>query len=58
MTRDEAISILDDLDNMDRSVSDWEADFIDSLLTKAVYINWTPTTKQATTIQRMKEKYL
>jgi hypothetical protein len=58
MTRDEALSILDDLDNCDRSVSEWEADFLDSMLKQSERPGWSPTEKQAAILERMKGKYL
>lgn len=59
LTHNEAISMLDDLDNMDRQVTDWEADFLDSLLKCAENRpTWVPTERQATVLERMYRKYI
>jgi hypothetical protein len=59
MTRDEALALLDDLDNQPREVSEWEANFLDSLMKQSERNpTWRPTDKQAATLERMRERYL
>lgn len=58
MDRDSAISIIDDLDQMDREVTDWEADFLDSLQKQSDRTTWLPSPKQAETLEKMRRKYL
>lgn len=59
MTREEAIDILTDVDECDKAVTDYEAEFIDSLMQR--YENnkaWEPTPNQAKVIRNMREVYL
>ena len=58
MTKDEALSLLDDLDEMEQLVTDWESDFLDSLLKQSDQENWRPSCAQVDVLNKMKEKYL
>jgi len=59
MTHDEALSLLDDLDNCGGPVTNWESEFLDSLLKQlesdAARV---PSAAQQETLREMKEKYL
>jgi hypothetical protein len=58
LNRERAINLLDDLDNCDKEVTEWEADFIDSLLKNTDDLFWAPPDSQAAVLIRMKEAYL
>lgn len=58
MTRSEAISILDDVDNGSKEVTEWEADFIDSVMKQSDDLFWSPSSRQAEVIANLKAKYL
>ena len=45
--------LLEELDNMDRALTDWEVNFIESVLQQG-----TLSAKQKIVIDKMKEKYL
>jgi hypothetical protein len=59
MGRELAISIIDDLDECGRSVTDWEAEFLDSLMKQfEKSLTWVPSRKQTAILEQMKIKYL
>jgi len=58
MDRDSALSLMDDLDDMDREVTDWEADFLDSLKRQSDRFTWRPSPRQAQALEKMRSKYL
>lgn len=52
------LDLLEELDSLDTPVSDWEANFLESLLEKCEQNGFTISQKQKDVIDRMKEKYL
>jgi len=52
------LDILTEIDNLDHSVSDWEANFINNILERAERDGFTLSTAQKGVIDRMKEKHL
>ena len=53
-----ALAILNEIDNGDFEVSDWEADFIQSILRQSKQWTFKLSNKQKAVIERMEEKYL
>ena len=59
MTRDEALSLIDGLDNQPREVNEWEAEFLDSLMKRSERNpNWKPSGPEELCLERMRERYL
>lgn len=55
MSNEEAQRILDDIDNNARGLTDWEIDFVDSMLRKTDQ-GYEPTPKEAQIINTIKRK--
>jgi len=53
-----ALAILNEIDNGDFEVTDWEADFIQSILRQSKQWTFKLSNKQKAVIERMEEKYL
>lgn len=52
MTADDALGLLDDLDNGDVQLTDWEADFLDSVM-RQCELGYDPTGRQAMILQKL-----
>lgn len=53
-----ALAILNEIDNGDFEVSDWEADFIQSILRQSKQWTFKLSDRQKAVIEEMEEKYL
>ena len=53
-----ALAILNEIDNGDFEVTDWEADFIQSILRQSKQWTFKLSDRQKAVIERMEEKYL
>lgn len=58
MTVNEALELAEELDNMERDVTTWEADFLESILKRLREDGSELTPKQEYQLRRMEEKYL
>jgi len=53
-----ALAILNEIDNGDFEVTDWEADFIQSILRQSKQWTFKLSDRQKAVIEEMEEKYL